>query len=88
MHCVIKFVTFICCKYSVLWGLSFSRRKNLQSRLVLTPAMYSKHNLTVIDGVLFKCGNCVPFFYVCYAYMLEDHQLRPNHIAEKWNVSC
>ena len=51
-------------------------------------ARLGQESLTAFDGVLFKCEDCGPFFYVCYACLLEDHQLRPNHIPEKWNVSC
>ena len=43
---------------------------------------------TALDSNLFRCDDCGPYYYVCYACMLEDHQLRPNHIPEKWNVSC
>lgn len=43
---------------------------------------------TAFDSILFRCEDCGPFYYVCFACLLEDHQLRPNHIPEKWNVSC
>ncbi len=42
---------------------------------------------TAFDSILFRCDHCGPFYYVCYACLLEDHQLRPNHIPERWNVS-
>ena len=44
MHCLIKFFTFVCCKYYVFLHLSFSGCKNLQSGLVQAPAMCAKHN--------------------------------------------
>ena len=62
MHCFIKFVTFVCCKYSVFLGLSFSGCKNLQLGLVQTPAMCAKQDMAgAIAVFLFQLLLCSSF---------------------------
>ena len=56
--------------------------------LGLEEGLCHEEGLTAFDGVLLESVDCGPFFYVCYACLLENHQLHPNQMPEKWNASC
>ena len=38
------------------------------------------------QDMIFRCEDCGPFYFVCYSCLLDDHNLRPNHIPDGWNV--